>query len=249
LSWEDFDILKTVGRQAASYLAQRESEAALAEARQFEAFNKRFAFVAHDIKNLVSQLSLVLANAAKHRGNIDFQSDVIETLRQSVEKLNGMLRQLRVQPQPAESAKPVDLAALLRGIVAERSRADRSISLELRTKTASVVADGDRLKALIDHLVQNALDAIGEGGRVGIRLTDTGRMAAIEIEDNGPGMDPEFIRDRLFRPFDTTKKSGYGIGAYESREYARSLGGQLEVVSRPGSGTVMLVSLPTVNGG
>ena len=244
LTWEDVDILKTVGRQAASYLAQQESDEALADARQFEAFNKRFAFIAHDIKNLVSQLSLVLANAVRHRDNAAFQADVIETLRQSVDKLNRMLRQLHAQPKIIEPTAAVDLTVLLREIVAHRSRATDAISLKLQMNTAKVVADEERLKAVVDHLVQNALDAIGQGGRVEVRLTTAGAMAAVEIEDNGPGMKPEFVRDRLFRPFDTTKESGYGIGVYESREYARSLGGMLEVVSQPGKGTIMRMCLP-----
>src|SRR5262249_19636702 len=107
-------------------------------------------------------------------------------------------------------------------------------------------ADEERLKGVVDHLIQNALDAVGKKGRVEVRLRNEGRTAVIEIEDNGPGMDPEFIRDRLFRPFDSTKNSGYGIGAYESREYARSLGGHLEAISKPGQGTIMRMSLPRV---
>jgi putative PEP-CTERM system histidine kinase len=246
LSWEDIDILKTVGRQAASYLAQQESDEALAEARQFEAFNKRFTFIAHDIKNLVSQLSLVLTNAVRHRDNAAFQADVMETLRQSVDKLNRMLRQLHGRHKMAEPTTAVDLTVLLRDIVAHRSRVTDAISLKLQMTAATVVGDEERLKAVVDHLVQNALDAVGQDGHVEVRLTGAGKMAAVEIEDNGPGMQPEFVRDRLFRPFDTTKDSGYGIGVYESREYARSLGGMLEVLSQPGRGTIMRMCLPRV---
>jgi len=249
LTWEDFDILKTVGRQAASYLAQRESDEALAEAREFEAFNKRFAFVAHDIKNLTSQLSLILTNAARHRGNAKFQDDMIETVRQSVEKLNRMLRQLSARPQRTEPTPPVELTKLLRDIVARRTQAQDLVSLDLRKESVTIAADEDRLRAVVDHLVQNALDAVGKNGRVEVRLSDAGAMAAVEIEDNGPGMDPEFVRDRLFRPFDSTKGSGYGIGVYESREFARSLGGKLEVISHPGRGTIMRMCLPTVDAG
>jgi putative PEP-CTERM system histidine kinase len=243
LSWEDFDILKTIGRQAASYLALRESDRALTEARQFEDFNKRFAFVAHDIKNLVSQLSLILANAARHSGNAAFQSDMIETVRQSVDKMNRMLRQLNAQPAQPEP-KAVDLGAVLSDIAARRGRQNGKLNLDLQAPLALVAAEEERLAAMIDHLVQNALDAVGERGQVALRLTDDDRMAAVEIEDNGPGMDAQFIRERLFRPFDTTKGSGYGIGVYESREYAKSLGGRLEVASEVGRGTIMRVYLP-----
>lgn len=244
LTWEDFDILKTVGCQAASLLAQQDADAALAEARQFEAFSKRTAFVAHDIKNLVSQLSLIVSNAAKHGGNVEFQNDVMQTVRQSVEKLNRMLRQLHAEIEDPESAKTVDLAALLRNIVAQRSRSDRAVSLHLQCEAAMVTANENRLKAVIDHLVQNAFDAVGADGRVEVRLREMSGMVAVEVEDNGPGMDAEFVRDRLFRPFDTTKGAGYGIGAYETREYARSLGGRLEVASHPGRGTTMRICIP-----
>ncbi len=244
LSWEDFDMLKTVGRQAASYLAQQESDEALAEARQFEAFNKRFAFVAHDIKNLVSQLSLILANAARHHDNAEFQKDMIETVRQSVDKLNRMLRQLNTQPPRYEAARAVPLAPLLEDVVARRQALHGAVSLELQTTKAIVTADEERLKAVVEHLVQNAIDAVGEKGHVQVRLGGTGEMATVEIEDDGPGMDGNFIREKLFRPFATTKSSGFGIGVYESREYAKSLGGRLDVTSEPGRGTIMRISLP-----
>ena len=246
LSWEDFDILKTVARQAASYLAEQAASEALLEARQFEAFNKRFAFVVHDIKNLASQLSLILSNAAKHSGNARFQSDMIETVRQSVDKMNRMLRQLHAQPEESAPPPAVELAPMLHRIVTTRSELGPAITLDLQTEKLAVAADEDRLKAVVEHLVQNAVDAVGADGRVQVRLTGDGGMAVIEIEDNGPGMDAEFVRDRLFHPFSTTKGVGYGIGAYESRDFANSLGGRLDVTSQPGHGTIMRMRLPAV---
>ena len=249
LNWEDYDILKTVGRQAASYLAQEETSEALAEARQFEAFNKRFAFVVHDIKNLVSQLSLILSNAAKHRANKEFQDDMIETVRQSVEKMNRMLKQLHAEPSWSEPKSPVELTALLRKVVDSQSQLGSSVDLDLQVERLSVVADEDRLKAVVEHLLQNAIEAVGADGSVRVRLSGEGRMAVLEVEDNGPGMDTEFVRQKLFRPFATTKGTGYGIGAYESREFARALGGQLDVTSEPGRGTVMRIKLPAAASG
>jgi len=245
LTWEDFDLLKTVGRQAASYLAEEETSQALAEARQFEAFNKRFAFVAHDIKNLASQLSLILSNAERHRGSEAFQRDASATLQQSVEKLNRMLRQLNAPRTPERKVKPIALAPLLSEVVARRCEIEQqAISLEVQTAKLAVAADEDRLRAIVEHLVQNAVDAVGKNGKVQVRLTDRDRMAVIEVEDDGPGMALEFIREKLFRPFSSTKESGYGIGVYESRDYATTLGGRLDVVSQPGKGTVMRMSLP-----
>ena len=247
LTWEDFDLLKTVCRQAASYLAEEDTSQALAEARQFEEFNKRFAFVAHDIKNLASQLSLILSNAARLRGNEAFQRDAHETLRQSVDKLNRMLRQLSSPASRHGPPKAVALAPLLRDIVAKSEQSYPAIALDLQASQAAVAADEDRLRAIVEHLVQNAREAVGEDGRVCIRLCDVDEMAVIEIEDDGPGMAAEFIREKLFRPFATTKESGYGIGVYESRHYANALGGRLDVMSEPGKGTVMRVLLPIVH--
>ena len=235
-----------MARQAASYLAEQAASEALLEARQFEAFNKRFAFVVHDIKNLASQLSLILSNAAKHSGNARFQSDMIETVRQSVDKMNRMLRQLHAQPEESAPPAAFALAPMLHLIVATRSELGPAITLELQTDRLEVAADEDRLKAVVEHLVQNAVDAVGADGRVQVRLTGDGGMAVIEIEDNGPGMDAEFVRDRLFHPFSTTKGVGYGIGAYESRDFANSLGGRLDVTSQPGHGTIMRMRLPAV---
>src|SRR5579864_1657222 len=244
LAWEDFDLLKIIGRQAASYLAEEETSHALIEARQFEEFNKRFAFIAHDIKNLASQLSLILSNAERHRASEAFQRDANETLRRSVDKLNRMLRQLSAPTSRQTPAKTVALAPLLRDIVAKSEEICPAISLDVRSSRAAVAADEDRLRTIVEHLVQNARDAVGDDGRVRVRLTDADAMAIIEIEDDGPGMEAEFVREKLFRPFATTKESGYGIGVYESRHYANSLGGRLDVMSEPGKGTVMRVSIP-----
>lgn len=246
LTWEDFDILKTVGRQAASYLAEQEVADALTEAQQFEAFNKRFAFVVHDIKNLASQLSLLLSNAAKHRTNVRFQEDMLETVKQSVDKMNRMLLQLHAEPDKRLLPSAVELAPVLRQVVAGRDHAGPSVSLKLATDKVSVTADKDRLRSVVEHLVQNAVDAVGTHGKVEVRLTAEGRMAIVEVEDNGPGMETEFINERLFRPFASTKDSGYGIGVYEGREFAQSLGGGLDVTSRPGQGTIMRLKIPAV---
>ncbi len=169
---------------------------------------------------------------------------MIETVRQSVDKLNRMLRQLQTEPPRTELTKSVKLGSLLRDIVDQRGQSSCSVLLNLDNPGAIVVADEERLKAVIGHLIQNAVDAVGAGGHVEVRLATMAGTAMIEIVDDGPGMDDAFVRDRLFRPFDTTKSAGYGIGVYESREYARSLGGHIEVHSTPGRGTTMRVCLP-----
>ena len=133
-------------------------------------------------------------------------------------------------------------------VEAQQQLSGPTVSLDLTHGTMAVAADEDRLKAVVEHLVQNAKDAVGNAGQIKVRLTRGGKMAVVEVEDNGPGMDAEFIRDKLFQPFKTTKGGGYGIGVYETREFATSLGGRLDVASQPGQGTIMRMSLPVADG-
>lgn len=247
LTWEDYDLLRTVGRQAASYLAQHEAALALAEARQFEAFNRRFAFVVHNIKNLASQLSLVVSNAAKHQHNVAFQQDMIETARRSVEKLNYLLQQIHGQQDSQAQSGLVTLSSLLRKIVEARKLSIPTISLQLDEKIIMVAANEEGLERVVENLIQNAVEAVQGKGHVEVRLFQLAETAVVEVRDDGPGMDAEFVRDELFRPFRTTKKTGYGIGMYEARDFVRSLGGRLEVSSEPGHGTLVRMTLPAVN--
>lgn len=244
LNWEDHDLLNTVSRQVASYLAEQEAAEALAEARQFEAFNRRLAFVIHDIKNVASELSLVVSNAAKQMDNPAFQEDMLRTVEESVGRMNRLLFKLKSDRQAAPQDTSVELAPLLRDAVNRKSGAKPAVSLECQDRGLQVRADADRLRSVLGHLIQNAVEAVSDDGHVQVRLHADQGSAVIEVEDDGPGMDAEFIRNELFRPFRTTKNASFGIGLYESREYARQLGGGLEVQSRPGHGTIVRLSLP-----
>ncbi len=243
---EDYVLLTTVGRQAASYLAEQQSARALAESQQFDQFNRRFAFVLHDIKNLVSQLSLLVQNFEKHKDNPAFQEDVLQTVRESVEKMNGLLVRLHQSGKEAVATVPVDLRSLMQSIF----EANRERSPELRFEPAvdriSVVADRGRLEAVISHLIDNAFEAVDVDGCVTLRLGVRGRDAVIEVEDSGTGMDEAFIRNELFRPFRSTKSGGFGLGTFESREFVQECGGRMEVLSEPGHGTTFSISLPAL---
>jgi putative PEP-CTERM system histidine kinase len=243
VDWEVRDLLKTASRQAASYLGQLRATEALLEARKFEAFNRMSAFVVHDLKNLVAQLSLMLRNAERHSENPDFQRDMLSTVEHVVERMNKLMLQLRTGATPVENARPVDLETVVRRVCAAKATIDPPIDLELST---GVTATGheDRLEHVIGHLVQNAIDATSNGGRVTVTLQDDGAFALIDVKDTGTGMSSEFIRERLFRPFETTKPAGMGIGVYESSQYVAGLGGQILVDSEPGRGTRVRVRLP-----
>ena len=243
VNWEVNDLLKTAGRQAASFLGQTQAADALMEARKFDAFNRMSAFVVHDLKNIISQLSLMQKNAERHRDNPEFQRDMLMTVEHSVDRMKQLMMQLREGTTPVDAPHGVDLAAVIGRI--QRAKSDQEPVPELEL-TAKVAATGhaDRLERVIGHLVQNAIDATGKGGRVWIKLGRQDEQAVVEVGDNGHGMTPEFVRERLFKPFQTTKKGGMGIGAYESFQYVQELGGRVQVDSTPDVGTRVRLLLP-----
>jgi putative PEP-CTERM system histidine kinase len=238
LDWEDFDLLRIAGRQVASYLAEARAHEALADARRFDEFNRRFAFIMHDVKNLVSQLTLVARNAERHADNPDFRADMIATLKESVGRMNDLLARLS-QHNSARVEEPV--AVELMPIV-ERVTRRRGASHPIAVtgmRDAVGVADPARLEQALGHLIQNAIEASGSGEPVGVVV---GR-ATIDVIDAGPGMSASFIRDRLFRPFTSTKSGGFGIGAFEARQVIMAMGGKLDVISREGEGTRFTIVL------
>jgi putative PEP-CTERM system histidine kinase len=243
-NWEDCDLLKTTGTQAASHLVQHAASQALAEARQFEAFNRLSTYVVHDLKNLISQLSLVVSNSSRHRNNPLFMENVISTVENSVSKMNRLLVRMRDGAQ-AESKRMINLDKLLEEVVHDAQAAKPAPVLECDARNMAVTADRDRLASVMGHVIRNAQDATSDDGRVTVRLRKVNGHAVVEVEDNGCGMDEAFIRARLFRPFQTTKgDSGMGIGVHEAREFVRSLGGDIQVESKPGKGTIFRIQLP-----
>lgn len=244
-NWEDCDLLKTAGRQAASHLAQLEAARALADARQFESFNRLSTYVMHDLKNLVAQLSLVVTNAAKHKHNPQFMEDAIRTVEHSVEKMNRLMAHLRSGGADNRHVVAVDLCELLNDVARTMAGGLPAPRVDCQAKGIHARANKDRFAAIIGHLVRNAQDATPDDGVINMRLFKLDEWAVIEVQDNGSGMDATFIRDRLFRPFETTKgKSGMGIGVYEAREFVRTIGGDVEVISRLGEGTTFRLRLP-----
>jgi putative PEP-CTERM system histidine kinase len=243
LNWEVSDILSTAGRQAASYLAQLEAAKALVVARQFDSFNRMSAFVVHDLKNLIAQLSLLLSNSARHKHNPEFHEDMIETVGHSVEKMKRLLLQLR-GGYALEPPGPVSVQDVLKRAVSAKAAAQPSPTLELASRPVSVMAHAARLERVIGHLIQNAIEATAAHGKVNVRLIDRDGAALIEVADSGCGMSEQFVRDRLFNAFESTKSTGMGIGTYEAQQYVHELGGRIDVESRQGHGTVFRVTLP-----
>jgi len=231
----------------ASYLAQQEAAQALAEARQFDAYHRLTAFIMHDLKNLIAQQSLVVKNAARHKHNPAFIEDVIRTVDNSVTRMSQLLDQLN-RGESQERPKRVALRDLLIDLTAKHGLAQPVPQLQVLEDGLEVLADPQGLAAILGHVVRNAQEASAREGHVHVRLRRGGANAIVEIEDNGSGMEPAFVSERLFRPFDSTKGSkGMGIGAYQVRESVRAAGGSVEVISAPGKGTTFRICLPALS--
>ncbi|MEF8698673.1 MAG: XrtA/PEP-CTERM system histidine kinase PrsK [Candidatus Accumulibacter sp. UW20] len=248
VNWEVNDLLKTAARQAGAFLGQMQASEALLEVRKFDSFNRMSAFVVHDLKNIIAQLSLMLKNAERHRDNPEFQKDMLMTVEHSVERMRQLMLQLREGATPLDSPRGIDLTDVVRRIQTAKSGQGRDIELNIEER---LVARGheDRIERVIGHLVQNAIEATEQGGRVWVRLAREGANVLVEVGDSGHGMSPEFVRERLFKPFQTTKPTGMGIGAYESFQYVHELGGKLSVDSALDVGTQVELLLPLFDPG
>lgn len=246
LDWEDFDLLRAAGRQAASSLAEAQGQRALSNAQRFEEFNRRFAFILHDIKNLVSQLSLLSRNAERHADNAEFRADMIATLKSSIGKMNDLLARLSPEASARPNrANPQPLRDIVNAAISAR-RGQHEVKL-LGDCNDWVVADGASLEQAIGHLVQNAVEASQADKPVTVRIDRTGDEIAIAISDKGCGMDADFVRSRLFQPFASTKEGGFGIGAFEARSLVTAMGGRIGVESRPGKGTQFTIHVPAAS--
>jgi putative PEP-CTERM system histidine kinase len=243
LDWEDFDLLRTAGGQAASSLAEAQGQEALGKAQRFEEFNRRFAFILHDVKNLVSQLSLLSRNAERHADNPEFRADMLATLKSSVGKMNELLTRLspgasaRVRRIEAQPLNPLLTAAIA------AKRGDHDVRLLGDTAIWTKV-DGPALEQALGHLIQNAVEACSRTSPVVVRAETRGSTIAVMVSDSGIGMDSDFIRSHLFQPFSSTKQGGFGIGSFEARSIINAMGGRIEVDSRLGQGTTFTILVP-----
>ncbi|MBR9912424.1 MAG: PEP-CTERM system histidine kinase PrsK [Gammaproteobacteria bacterium] len=244
LNWEDHDLLKMAGQQAAILLAQYQSEQALIEARQFEAFNRLSAYTMHDLKNILAQQSLIISNAEKHKHKPAFIDDVLTTVSNSVDRMTRLLEQMK-RGERANRVTAINLNKLLAETITQHSKRKPVPLLDAPSEPVTTHADQEKLTTVFGHLIQNAQEATPEPGQVTVKLRQEAQLCTIEIQDTGTGMDPLFIRDRLFKPFDSTKGlTGMGIGAYESRNYIHSLGGNIQVESSLGKGSLFRITLP-----
>jgi putative PEP-CTERM system histidine kinase len=244
LAFEEIDLLRTSGRQVAAHLAQYQADHQLAEVQQFEAFNRLTAFVMHDLKNLIAQQSLMVKNASKHKGNPEFFEDAMATIENSVARMNKLMSQL----QSGDTTGPrerVGLSEALDDALQKTEAGKPEPRFENAGESLFAYIDRERFTAVIVHLIRNAQEATSSDGSVTVGLKELDGHAVISIVDDGCGMAADFIRNRLFRPFDSTKGSkGMGIGAYQARTFVAESGGVMNVESQTDHGTQVLIRLP-----
>ncbi|MBL4584626.1 MAG: PEP-CTERM system histidine kinase PrsK [Pseudomonadales bacterium] len=245
INWEDHDLLKTVGIQLANHLVLLNTSEQLASAQQFEAYNRLSAFVVHDLKNLVAQLSMVVTNAEKHKTNPEFIDDAMDTLSHAVDKMSRLLSQLKKGDIERKPNRSVFLATIFDELCTQQKGMQPLLTCEIDNPKLAIRTDHDKLTAILGHLIQNAQEATEDEGTVKIVAYDKGTQIHIEVSDTGTGMSSSFIRNRLFKPFDTTKgNAGMGIGVFEAQQYVESHGGTIDVTSEVGKGTQFTLLLP-----
>jgi len=242
LDQEVFDLLRILGREVATYIGEQRATQVLVQTRHLHDYSKRFAFVAHDIKNVASQLALLLRNAEHHIANPEFQKDMLETVSASVQKITALLKRLEA-PEADRAPAALTPVPRLEALVATYRRVRNArLILEHDGSTGTVAMGPDAFDTAVTHLVNNAVEASGKGP-VLLRVRHEVARVVIDIVDQGPGMSPEFVRDQLFKPFSSQKEGGSGIGAFQARELLREAGGELVVISAQGGGTTMRMTL------
>jgi putative PEP-CTERM system histidine kinase len=245
IDWEDHDLLKTAGMQLANAYALTQISEDLSRSRQFEAYNRVSAFLVHDLKNLVAQISLIVKNSERHKRNPEFIDDSIETLENVVKKIDNLLSQLRKGNRQEINRTKIDLAEVLADVALQQSSNKPMVSIKMGTIKYWVLAEKEKMTAILGHLVQNAQEATDDNGLVQMEMSKESNKIIVKIIDTGSGMDEKFIQQRLFKPFDTTKgNAGMGIGVYEAQEYILQQSGHIDVISKIGKGTTFILSLP-----
>lgn len=247
LNWEDRDLLFALSKQLSNYLSLNEANESLAESKQFDAFNRMSAFLVHDLKNIQAQLGLINSNAKRHRDNPAFIDDVFETIESATTRLDKVLTQLR-NKQLAESKKQcIEVSELVTRVINQRNIQQPHISIDITTAIEMFI-DRDTFYSVLNHLLQNAQEATNESGWVKISAEEINNNLHLAIIDNGCGMSEDFIKNRLFKPFDTTKgNAGMGIGVYEAKQFIESTGGSMQVTSFENEGSIFTLVIPCGN--
>ena len=244
---EEFELLKCIGDQVAASLQNLRLTGELMQAKELEAFQTMSAFFVHDLKNATSTLSLTLQNLPLHFNDPDFRKDALRGIENTLNRINLHINRLSILRNKLE-LKPIesDLNQLVMDTLKSLNEMPGVELVKDLHPLPKVVVDREHLQSVVTNLLLNARDAIGSDGQIRIETGQRDGRAVLSVTDNGCGMSPDFLRDSLFRPFQTTKKKGLGIGMFQTKMIVEAHRGNIQVESEPGKGTRFGVTLPFV---
>jgi putative PEP-CTERM system histidine kinase len=244
-SLQDFELLRCVGDQVAAGLLNSQLSQKLLQAKELEAFQTMSAFFVHDLKNTASTLNLMLQNLPVHFDNPDFREDALRGMAKTCEHINGLISRLTLlrhdlQIKPVESS----LNDVVSGVLSDWNRVAGITLVKNLRPCPEILLDREQITKVVTNLVINASEAISQSGEIRIETSQNNGWAVLLVADDGCGMTPEFLNRALFRPFQTTKKKGLGIGMFQSKMIVEAHGGRIEVESEARKGTSFRVLLP-----
>ncbi len=242
---EELHLLQCIADQVTSVLLNLRLANEVARAREMEAFRTMSAFFVHDLKNTASSLNLMLKNLPVHFDDPAFREDALRGIANTARRIDTMIARLSaLRQRPAFHPVEADLNQLVSEVL---DRLDGRQHVELTKELQPLprmLADREQIQSVVTNLVLNAREALGPGGRIHVCTEQIGGSVVLTVTDNGCGMSEAFLKDSLFRPFQSTKKEGLGIGMFQSRMIVEAHGGSIRVESEPGKGSTFRVSLP-----
>jgi putative PEP-CTERM system histidine kinase len=244
-SFEEIDLLKTIADQTAGSLFNLRLSEDLRKAKEMEAFQTMSTFMAHDLKNLASSLSLTMQNMSVHLDNPDFRDDALKMMKQSVSKINSLCSHLSMLSQKIELKRvETDLNQLVNNSLYCLNGSCNVSVIKDFGLLPKLAIDPEQIQKVLTNLILNANEAMGEGGEIQVSTSPRDGWAMVSVSDNGRGISKEFMERSLFRPFKTTKKQGMGIGLFQSKMIVEAHQGRIEVESEEGRGSTFRVFLP-----
>ena len=242
---EELELLKCVGDQMTSVLMNHRLAAEVAQARELEAFRTMSLFFVHDLKNAATSLNLMLRNLPVHFNDPAFREDALRGIGNSARRIDDMIARLSaLRDRPTLSPAKADLNEVVSDALDRVSSVPNVQLTRAFHPVPGILVDREQIQNVVTNLVLNAHDALREHGRIEVRTEHRDGRVLLSVSDNGCGMEEAFVKDSLFRPFQSTKKKGLGIGLFQSRAIVQAHGGAIHVQTEVGRGTTFLISLP-----